>query len=199
MKALQTGRSETLHYDLNHQAQGGLDSLCGGSSEVFVHVVKRRPHILLAGGGHVAFEVARLCDQLDWLYSVLDDRPDFASRERYPNASNHYLLSPRQLEGRLDPSTFTHVLIAGYDHHKDYQLLSWLLPRFDGHLASIGSARKRKQFDRKLAEEGHAQERIASLECPVGLPIGAETPAEIAVSILASFIQQASGGLAGDG
>src|SRR5258706_6616402 len=77
---------QTATFDLACYRKGGLDSLCGGTVEIFVEYMAARPHVLVCGGGHVGLEVAKLCDQLEYAYSVLDDRPAYASEARFPHA-----------------------------------------------------------------------------------------------------------------
>src|SRR5262245_44667608 len=84
VKCLGERKGGTFRFDLAYHRPGALDSLCGGSVEILVEFMGAVPHLLICGGGHVGLEVARLADQLEYLYSVLDDRPEFASRERFP-------------------------------------------------------------------------------------------------------------------
>ena len=192
VEALASGESRLLHFDLSYKKEGGLDSLCGGAVDIFVHAVPRKTHVLLVGGGHINYEVAKLCDQLDFLHSVLDDRAEFASAERFPYAAGRFVLAADALgapEAGFDPARFTHAVVAGYSYKKDLAVLTWLLPRFAGHVGLIGSAFRKKEFHDRLRSAGVAEERLASMECPVGLDLGAETPAEIAVSIVAGLVR----------
>ncbi|MBI4231410.1 MAG: XdhC family protein [Planctomycetes bacterium] len=191
LEAIRTGVSRAVAFVLNYKQEGGLSSLCGGSAEVFVHAQGCKPHVLLFGGGHVNLEVARLCEGLDWLHSVVDDRPEYASAERFPSARRRFCLAPDAFEGRIDPAAHTHAMVAGYSHEKDVAALAWLLPRFDGRVGLIGSAMRRREFLDRLRALGVPEDRLARIECPVGLPIGAESPAEIALSIVASFLDRA--------
>lgn len=188
-EAASTGESGLVEFSLSYLKEGGLDSVCGGVVSVFIHAVARKPHLLLVGGGHVGHAVARQCDALDWLHSVLDDRPEYASPQRFPHARGRHVLPADRLDGEVDPARFTHALVAGYSFRKDIEVLAWLLPRFEGHVGLIGSAMRRREFLRRLKGRGVPEERLARIECPVGLPIGARTPAEIAVSIVAGFLR----------
>lgn len=178
-----------------HSPQG-LDSLCGGRVEVHVEYVGTRPHLLICGGGHVGFEVARLCEPLEYFFSVYDARPEFAGADRFPAARGRFSGEAREALAGLAPESYSHLLVTGHAYQVDLDALELLLPRFDGWIGVIGSARKRGEMFAALRERGIAEERLARIECPVGAPIGAVTPAEIAVSILASVIRT-RGGAAG--
>lgn len=192
-KALETGKGGLQKFDLMYYKEGALDSLCGGSVVIMIEVHKAVPHILIAGGGHCGYEVARLCDQLGYFHSVLDDRPEFASKERFPNAKNAIVAKPGEFFQKHDVSPYTHVLILGYSHRIDTDLLFDLLPRFPGWIGCISSKTKRLEMSRRLKARGITDEQLARVEAPVGLAIGAESPAEIAVSILGSIIQNIKG------
>jgi xanthine dehydrogenase accessory factor len=188
VKCLSEGSGGIFHFDLSRQRPGGLDSLCGGSLDVVIEVMSSRPHVLLAGGGHVALEVARLCDQLEYGFSVVDGRPEFSARERFVTARELYALEPPDFFATTDLTTFTHVLILGHSHAIDLEALARLLPRFRGFIGVIASRAKQKELFKQLRERGFGDADLKRVEAPVGLPIGSETPAEIAVSIMGSVI-----------
>lgn len=171
----------------------GLDSLCGGKVEVHVEYVGARPHLLICGGGHVGYEVARACGPLEYFFSVYDARPEFASAERFPGARQRFTGEPRGALAALAPGAFSHVLVTGHAYQVDLDALEVLLHRHQGWIGVIGSAKKRQEMFEALRGRGVGEEQLARIECPVGVTIGAETPAEIAVSILASVIKTRNG------
>ena len=181
--------NRTVRFDLACFRPGGLDSLCGGSVEIFVEYAAARPHVLVCGGGHVGLEVARLCDQLEYAYSVLDDRPDYASTERFPNAQRCFVAGPEAFfrDERLD--SYSHVLLLGYSYRIDTEILFQCVRRFPGWIGAIASRTKRKQMFIRLETRGIAADDLARVEAPAGVAIGSESPAECAVSILASIIR----------
>lgn len=188
-EALVTGKPRTQSFDLMRRKPGGLDSVCGGTVEVYVEPVLPQPHLLLCGGGHVCNAVARLADQLEYSYSVLDDRPEYASPERYPSARSIYPMKPAEFFSKVDPKRFSHLLLLGYSYQVDEEILQLGLPRFSGWIGLIGSQTKRHEMFDDLKKGGLAESDLARVECPVGLAIGAESPSEIAVSILGRIIQ----------
>ena len=191
LQAIRTGRSATHRFDLARQKPGGLDSVCGGSVEVFVEYMAPRPHLLIYGGGHVGRAVGRLCEQLEYSYSVADVRPEFASEERFPSARERFGLGPEEFFEQADLARYSHLLVLGHDHHVDEEIVRQALERgFTGRLGVIGSETKRRDFRERCEGRGIStalyDERVV---CPIGLPIGAESPDEIAVSILAEVVR----------
>jgi xanthine dehydrogenase accessory factor len=191
LEAIAHRRSGTHRFELTRRKPGGLDSVCGGGVEVFVEYMAPRPHLLIYGGGHVGEAIARVCDALDYAYSVADVRPEFASAERFPRARERFPLPPDAFFARADLSRYSHVLVLGHDHHADGEIVARSLEAgFDGYLGVIGSRTKRREFRDRCAARGIAGETFdARVTCPIGLPIDAETPAEIAVAVLAEIIR----------
>jgi xanthine dehydrogenase accessory factor len=189
-RCLAEKRGGSFKFDLAFYKEGGLDSLCGGSVEIFVEPMAARPHVLICGGGHVGLEVAKLCDQLEYAYSVLDDRAEYAAAERFPNARTRVVARPEEFFPQADLALYSHVLLLGYSYHVDTEILFHCVRRFPGWIGVIASRMKRKQMFKRLEARGLAAEELSRIEAPVGIPIGSESPAECAVSILASIIRQ---------
>ena len=191
LEAIEQRSSGTHRFELARQKPGGLDSVCGGGVEVFVEYMAPRPHLLIYGGGHVGQAVARLCEQLEYAYSVADLRPKFTSAERFPGARERFPLGPEEFFAQADLSRYSHILVLGHDHHADGEIVAGALARdFDGYLGVIGSRTKRQEFRARCVERGVSADRFdGRVVCPIGLPIDAETPAEIAVAALAEIIR----------
>jgi xanthine dehydrogenase accessory factor len=187
-KAIEEKKGGLASFDLMYYKEGALDSLCGGSVQILVEYMAPVPHVLIAGGGHCGLEIARLCDQLGYLYSVLDDRAEYASGERFPNARRALQAMPEEFFGREDLSPFSHVVLVGWSHKIDTDLLFHLVQKFPGWIGLISSKTKKLEMFRRLKARGIPETALARVVAPVGVPIGAETPAEIAVSILAQII-----------
>jgi xanthine dehydrogenase accessory factor len=188
-RCIEERRTFTSKFELAFNRPGALDSLCGGAVEILVEYMGAVPHVLICGGGHVGLEVARMCDQLEYLHSVLDDRTDFASRERFPGARELHVGRPETFFPERDLSSFSHLVLLGYSYKIDTEALYQAVTRFDGYIGLICSRLKRREMFAKLRERGVAEAALARIEAPLGLAIGAETPAEIAVSICGSIIQ----------
>jgi len=188
--AFERKEGDLHHFDLQAWKPGGLASLCGGSVEVAIEYVAARPNLLLWGGGHVAQALAHLLPTLEFDYSVADDRPEWVGEDRFPSADRREVVDPERLFQVFDPPSFTHLYLLGYDARKDLEVLALALDRFPNTIGLIASASKREHMYASLRERGAPRESLARIRSPVGLPIGAESPAEIAVSIVAEIVRE---------
>ncbi len=147
-----------------------------------------QPRLVICGGGHVAKEVAALAAHLDFSVTVLDDRADLANRERFPTAEQVICDSYSNLGNYLEPDAC--YVVVTPDHKADLQCVSTILPTQYRYLGMIGSKRKVAATFENLRIAGFSEEQIGTVFAPIGLSIGAVTPAEIAFSILAQVIQE---------
>ena len=147
-----------------------------------------QPKLFLCGGGHVSKEVAAMAAHLDFSVTVLDDRADLANRERFPAAERVICDSYDNLKNYLEPDAC--YVVVTPDHKADLQCVSAILPTQYRYLGMIGSWKKVAATFENLRRAGFSEEQIGTVFAPIGLPIGAVTPAEIAVSILAQVIAQ---------
>ena len=152
--------------------------------------------IFIMGGGHVAAELAALLDRLEIRYLVADDRPEFSDPVRFPGVEQTFTVPFTRLEesftGALCPGRNDGICIMSRGHQGDTDALRWALSTEAGYIGVMGSLRKRDGMFQKLESEGlrDFQSRVIT---PIGLAIGAQTPAEIAVSIAAQLIQWRAG------
>ena len=146
-------------------------------------------HLYLCGGGHVALKTAQIGQILGMDVTVFEDRPEFLTEERFPNAE--HVLTP-DYKGIFDGISIGRrdcIVILTRGHRYDTEVLLQAVKTNAGYVGMIGSRRKIAMAMETLRSEGVPEEVIQSVYTPIGLPIGAETPAEIAVSILAEIIQ----------
>ncbi len=189
-ETLTSHHGELHHFELSSSKPGGLPSLCGGAVDVAIEYVAARPNLLLWGGGHVAHALAALLPTLEYDYSVADDRPDWVGAERFPTADRREVVTPAELFDRFDPAAFTHLYLLGYDALKDGEVLGLALERFPNFIGLIASEAKRSHLFRSLIARGVDSAALDRVHAPVGLDIGAESPSEIAVSIVAEIVRQ---------
>lgn len=176
------------HFDLRAWSPGGLPSLCGGSVDVAIEYVAARPNLLLWGGGHVSRAIAEILPTLEYDYTVADDRPDWASAERFPTAARTIVTEPERLFDEVEPEVYTHLFLLGYDALKDLEVLHQALSRFPNFIGLIASASKRGHMFQELRRRGVPEKALERIRSPIGLPIGAESPGEIAVAVVAELI-----------
>ena len=145
--------------------------------------------MIIAGGGHVARPTAQVAALAGFEVTVLDDRPEYAHPERFPWAA-HTATVPGYLNcfAGCSPNSRTYIVIVTRGHLHDATVLSQALATQAGYIGMIGSKRKRAELYAALRVQGVSEEALVGVHCPIGLAIGAETPEEIAVSIVAECI-----------
>ena len=191
VRSIERRGGDLLHFDLAAWKPGGLESLCGGSVDVALEFVAARPNLLLWGGGHVAEAIARLLPALEFDHSVADDRPEFVERARFPDADRREVVAPGHLFDVFDPAAFTHLYVLGYDAQRDLEVLAEAVARFPNTIGVIASASKREHLFAQLRARGVPRAVVRRIRSPIGIDIGAESPAEIAVSVVAEVVRDA--------
>jgi xanthine dehydrogenase accessory factor len=150
--------------------------------------------VFVFGGGHIALHLVPLCARLGFRSVVVDDRADFACRDRFPDSSD-LVVTPsfdHALEG-LPIGQDSFLVIATRGHAGDQAILRQALRLQPSYIGMIGSQRKRTLIFEELAREGFNPDDLARVVSPIGLPIGAESPEEIAISIVAQLVATRAG------
>ncbi|MEG2083845.1 MAG: XdhC family protein, partial [Oscillospiraceae bacterium] len=152
----------------------------------FVDPIHSGGLIYLFGGGHVSLEVARLAAHLEYHVVVIDDRADFANLTRFPGCETVVLENFKSIpDFKVDSDSYILIITRGHAHDKT--VLEWALKTEPKYIGMIGSKTKRDSIYSALQAQGVSRERLEWVNSPVGLAIGAQTPAEIAVSIMAEI------------
>jgi xanthine dehydrogenase accessory factor len=174
-------------FNLNHEA--GYDSglICGGTLEVFVEPILPQPILYIFGGGHVSIALAEAAHAAGFDIGVVDDREAFANAVRFPMAREVYTSYEEAFE-KLKPNASTYMVIVTRGHKDDMRVLGWAAGTEARYIGMIGSKRKVLSVYEALEKEGVSPEKLERVYAPVGLEIGALTPAEIAISITAELI-----------
>jgi xanthine dehydrogenase accessory factor len=195
LACLAAGTTRSERYELKEQGEKALGSLCGGEATVFfeVHVPART--LLIVGAGHVGQKLCAFARLLDYNVVVLDPREDMVTAERFPAADQLVCGDPAQAAELVAGGESTHVVIVTHGHLHDRDALRAVLGTSAASIGMIGSARKVRTIFAQLREEGIPAERLDSVHSPIGLDIGAETPAELALCIIAEIIADTSGKL----
>ncbi len=193
LEALREGRPryETYLFSTRPEDRETSVGLCGGEVDIHIDVVKPDPRLLIIGAGHIAIPLARMAAVLDMRVVIFDDRPGYATRERFPDAEEIHIvrydegtgeLAP--LDTELDSNTFVVVATWGWDQ----PALAQVLLGNPAYVALIASPAKARAILQGLRGQGVPENRVAEVRAPAGLDIGAETPAEIALSVLAEIL-----------
>lgn len=174
--------------NLEHEGHVQEDKT-GFTYQLFVEKITAPIELLVLGGGHIALPICQMGKILGYNVTVVDDRPFFANTERFSCADkvicNNFNQALDQIE--ITPATFVVIVTRGHRYDKDCLRKVVLKPA--GYIGMIGSKRRVKALMNELAEEGIPVERLNKVYSPIGLKISAETPQEIAISILGEIIQ----------
>jgi xanthine dehydrogenase accessory factor len=183
----------TLSFDLNQDPKYDTGLVCGGTLEIFIEPVLPAPLLYLFGAGHVALELFKAAKNAGFEVIVCDDREAYANAERFPGAralvARDFNEAFRDVfEKELAPHESSYIVIATRGHRDDMRILRWAVQTQARYIGMVGSRRKAITVVRELTGEGLDPALFERLRSPVGLDIGAVTPEEIAVSILAELI-----------
>jgi len=177
-----------LHFNLNQTPDYDEGLVCGGSLDIFVEPILATPILILFGGGHVSLSVSKIANLAGFETMVVDDRQAFANSERFPEAVATYAGPWEESFPKLTVNEFTYVVIATRGHKGDLTCLRWALTTPARYVGMVGSKRKLIEFCKILEGEGVAPKDLGRVHSPAGLDIGALTPPEIAVAVVAEMI-----------
>jgi xanthine dehydrogenase accessory factor len=186
--AIASGHPLFLHYELNDDFAQENGLICGGQMDVHIDPLIPSPHLYVLGAGHVGWHLARAAANADFHVHVVDDREKFANAERFPDAAEIIVEPIVDWAHRADLPATAFVVIVTRGHQHDLDALRAMAARDLRYLGLIGSRAKVARIYDALLAEGLPDECLRRVHAPIGLNIGAVTPAEIAVSILAQLI-----------
>lgn len=185
LAALGDGKPRTLSFVLTEE-QGFA---CGGDMTVYIEPQGRRPLLVMFGAGHVGKAVTALAHTCGFRVVVVDERPGCTTGEMLPGADDIVCAPVRDSFRHLTLDSESFVVIATPGHLHDFDAVRGCLATEAGFIGLLGSRRKRETLLALLKEEGVGEEQRGRVVTPVGLDIGAQTPEEIAVSIVGQLIQ----------
>lgn len=160
-----------------------------GEQDYLVSEITLPPRLVIFGGGHLALPLVEMANWCRFAVTVIDDRPEFSSAERFPIADKVITAPMEDVKELFIPGANTWLVLITREHKHDYILLKQLLGTEYAYLGMIGSRRRTTKVKQRLIDEGFAKSEIDNLHSPIGLEIKAQTPAEIAISIMAEIIK----------
>lgn len=193
LESLGEGVTRTIVYAFRDPEKGDV-GICGGEIEVFIEPIKANETIIVIGGGHVGKAIVHLAKWLGFRVVVADDRADFATAENHPDADVHLACSLEEVPEHVDIHESTYLVLTTRGVDVDVEGLPALLETSAAYIGVIGSRRRWETTVKTLRERGVPEDKIARVTSPMGLELNAETPEEIAVSVLAQIIMLRSGG-----
>ncbi|MBN2426520.1 MAG: XdhC family protein [Calditrichaceae bacterium] len=187
---IKEGYSKRVSHNLLDYEEKDTGMVCGGEMEFFIEPVLTEERVFIFGGGHIALALSKILPMLGYSFSVIDEREEFVSRERFPEAIELLSGDAGKIAADLDITVNDYVIIITHGHKDDYKVLRSVFKRPCRYLGMIGSISKRTTIYKKLVEKDKAgQKDLDRIHCPIGLEIDAETPEEIAISMLAEMIK----------
>lgn len=169
-----------------------LGMLCGGQAEVMLELYSQDYGLVICGGGHIGEKLAGIADLLEMPYAVIDTRPEFANEKRFPKAAKVTCGAFEESIKELNITSKTAIVIVTYGHKYDYECLKAALSTQAYYIVMIGSKNKVGELFKRLKTE--KIKLTGNVYSPVGLDIGSDTPAEIAISVFAEIFKVKNGG-----
>jgi xanthine dehydrogenase accessory factor len=188
MSVLREAKAKMLHFDLTGEEEGD-QMLCGGEMDIFIEPILPPPTLYIFGAGHISLSISKMAKMVGFRVVVIDDRAEFANPERFPEADQILAqdFSATLPRLRIDDSSYIAIVTRG--HQFDEKVLEWAVQTEARYIGMIGSKKKNEVVFAHLRSRGISREKLEQVHAPIGLDIGAETPEEIAVSIVAELIR----------
>jgi xanthine dehydrogenase accessory factor len=196
-EAIESRKPQLLHYELADDFAQETGLVCGGQMEVYIEPIEPSPELYVIGAGHVGFHLARLAHEVGFRVHVVDDREKFANAERFPEAAEIVVDAIPAWIAAAHLPLHAYVVIVTRGHTNDLDALRALAPLDLRYLGLIGSRAKVARIFDELRGDARAAAHLERVHAPIGLDIGAVTPQEIAVSILAELVAVKHGKFAG--
>jgi xanthine dehydrogenase accessory factor len=187
-EVIRTGRAALLSYTMTEEDAESDGLICGGTVEIFVEPILADPQLIIMGAGHLGQAIARLAGPLGFEVTVLDDRDNFASPERFPDVENIIVDSFESGLGQICVQKGSFILVVTRGHSHDQVATETAIQTTARYVGLVGSRRKIKIIVENLLKKGIPPESFQKLYAPIGIDIGSETPEEIAVSVMAELI-----------
>ena len=194
-EVMEEEKARTLTFNLNNNPKYDTGLVCGGTLEIFVEPVLPAALLYIFGAGHVAYSLYQVAQIAGFDITVVDDRETYANAERFPTAREVIADDFDRACERLQISESAYIVIVTRGHRDDMRVLRWAVNTPARYVGMIGSKRKVITTYKELEKEGISLTKFEQVHAPVGLEIGAITPEEIAISIVAEMIAIRRGAL----
>ena len=188
MSVLREGKAKMLHFDLTGEEVEADQMLCGGEMDIFIEPIVPQPTLYIFGAGHISRSISKTAKMIGFRVVVIDDRAEFANPERFPEADEILTDDFSAALSRLRINDSAYLAIVTRGHKFDEKVLEWAVKTEARYIGMIGSKKKNEVIFAHLRSKGIHKDILKRVHAPIGLDIGAETPEEIAVSIVAELI-----------
>ncbi len=187
-EVMQLERSRNLSFNLGHDAAYDNGLICGGQLDVFVEPVIPQPRALIFGAGHISKSLCHLSAVAGFDVTVVDNRESYANSERFPEAGAVFADEYEDAFPKLAVNETTYIVIVTRGHRDDMRVLRWAIDQPARYIAMVGSRRKVIGVVKEFEREGVPRAAFERIFAPMGFDIGAVSPEEIAVSVVAEMI-----------
>jgi len=187
LEVIRKGKPKRLSYSLKEGGELGM--ICGGDTEIFIEPILSASTLYIFGGGHIGLPLAKMGKLLGFKIVVIDDRAEFADPQRFPEAELTIAEDYAKSFQKLKIDKLSYIVIVTHGHKGDETVLEGALATEAKYIGMIGSRTKNQTVFSHLLAKGVSQEQVDKVHAPIGLDIHAQTPEEIAVSILAEIIE----------
>src|ERR1017187_5251850 len=195
-EVMETEKPRHLNFNLGQDAAYDNGLICGGQLNVFIEPVIPSPRAFIFGAGDVSKSISKIAGIAGFETVIVDNREQFANRERFPEAADIFAEEYEEVFPKLQIHSTGYLVIVTRGHRDDMRVLRWAVTTPARYIAMIGSKRKTIAVVKELEKEGLPRDAFDRVHAPMGLEIGAITPEEIAVSVVAEMIatRRAPGG-----
>jgi len=184
LQAIQKKKPVTVTY--NYFGREG-ESVCGGQMKVFIEPFTAKDHLIICGAGHIALPLSAMGKMLRFKVTIIDSRPEFANKSRFPHVDKIIVGDHNALTKILiEPNAYVTIVTYGNEH--DYECLKAVIKSSAAYIGVISSKPKKVKFLGRLKTAGIEEKYLKRVHIPMGIDIGSQTPEEIAVSIIAEIV-----------
>lgn len=194
LAVVKSGEPQMMHFDLSGTGEEAW-MICGGQMDVFLEPILPVETLYLFGAGHLSQSTAAVAKLLGLRVVVIDPRPEYNNNARFPDADSLVVEEYDNAFSELNVDEDSYVVIYTTGHVSDEQCLQFAVGTAAKYVGMIGSKKKVKEIKERLRQKGVSQQQLDEIHAPIGLEINAQTPEEIAVSILAEMIRVRRSGL----
>jgi xanthine dehydrogenase accessory factor len=187
-EVIEQEKPRRMRFTLGQDAAYDNGLICGGQLEVFIDPIIPSPRAVIFGAGHISKSLSKAAALAGFETVVVDNRESFANRERFPEAAEIHAEEYEEVFPKLTIHGSTYIIIVTRGHRDDMRVLRWAIETPARYIAMIGSKRKVIGVVKELEKEGVPRQAFENLHAPMGLEIGAITPEEIAISVIAEMI-----------
>lgn len=189
-KIMESGTPKIVHFDLRDKKDYEIGMICGGVMDIFLEPIISVPHLYIFGAGHIVVPLVKLAKMIGFRVTVVDEREDYASAEKFPEADNVICEEFDRVFLSTNMDKDSYVVIATASHLSDEKVLEKALNTSAKYIGMMGSPNKRDVIFKHLLSRGIKKELLDRVRSPIGLKINSETPEEIAISIVAEIIRE---------